>query len=194
MIGRALIGGIVAAVAIFILGFIFFATPISKLGTGTLDNAQAAAVQQSLASNVPSTGTYFVPSAETPEQSVMYSQGPIATLHYNSVGYAAADPAALIGGFIHMLVVGLLMAVGLYTISLYVPSFGERVRLLVLGTLGAIIFARLGEPIWYHHDWSNAIYLFVAESLTLIAGGLIVLKMLPRDLAGVRNRPAAPPA
>ena len=44
MIGRALIGGVAAAVAMFIIGFIFFATPLYKLGTGSLDNGQAAAV------------------------------------------------------------------------------------------------------------------------------------------------------
>ena len=38
---------------------------------------------------------------------------------------------------------------------------------------------RLGEPIWYHHDWGNAIYLFIAESLSLIVAGLIILKLLP---------------
>src|SRR3712207_9191599 len=92
MIGRAIIGAVAAAIAMFILGFIFFATPLTKLGTGTLDNARAAAVQQSLAANIPSTGTYYVPSADTPEQSTMYSRGPIATISYNTRGYSPADP------------------------------------------------------------------------------------------------------
>ena len=183
MIGRALIGGVAAAVAMFILGFIFYATPLYKLGTGTLDNAQAAAVQQSLASNIPTTGTYFVPSGDTREQSEMYSRGPIATIHYNTRGYAVADPGVMIGGFIHMLVVALLIAVGLYTVARYVPSFAERVKLLALGAIGATVFMRLGEPIWYHHDWGNAIYLFIADTVTLIVAGLIILKLLPRNLA-----------
>lgn len=183
MIGRALIGGVAAAVAIFILGFIFYATPLYKLGTGTLDNAQAAAVQQAMASNIPETGTYFVPSGDTREQSEMYSRGPIATIHYNVRGFAPADPGAMIGGFIHMLVVALLIAVGLYTLAPYVPRFAERVKLLALGVLGATIFMRLGGPIWYHHDWGHAIYLFVADTITLMVAGLVILKLLPRTEA-----------
>jgi hypothetical protein len=180
---RALIGAAIAAVVMFIIGFIFFATPLSKLGTGTLDNARAAAVQQAMAANIPSTGTYTVPSADTPEQTVMYGRGPVATIHYNSGGYSVADPSVMVIGFVHMLIVTLLMAVGLFTISQYVPSFGERVRLLVLGTIGAAVFMRLGEPIWYHHDWGNAIYAFIADSVSLIIAGLVILKLLPRSPA-----------
>ena len=79
--GRVIIGAAAAAIAMFIIGFLFFATPLVKLGTASLDNAQAAAVQQALAVNLPRTGTYFVPGADTPEQTVMYGQGPIATVH-----------------------------------------------------------------------------------------------------------------
>jgi len=177
---RALIGAVAAAIAMFILGFVFYATPLMKLGSGTLDNVRAAAVQQALQANIPATGTYYVPSADTPEQTVMYGTGPIATIHYNSRGFSVASPSVMIGGFIHMLMVTLLMAAGLFTLSRYVTSFGDQVRLLVLGTIGAAAFMRLGEPIWYQHDWSHAIYVFVAESISLIVAGLIILKLLPR--------------
>ena len=183
---RALIGAVVAAIAMFIIGFIFFATPLMKLGSGSLDNAQAAAVQQAMAANMPSTGTYYVPSGDTPEQTVMYGRGPVATVHYNISGFSVADPAMMIGGFIHMLVVALLMAVGLFTVAQYVPGFGERVRLLVLAAVGAATFMRLGEPIWYHQDWSHAVYMFVADSVSLIVAGLIILKLLPRSPSAAR--------
>ena len=180
---RALIGAVVAAIAMFIIGFIFFATPLSRIGTASLENPQAAAVQQAVAANLPKTGTYHVPSGDSPEQTVMYGRGPIATIHYNTSGFSVADPSVMIGGFIHMLVVTLLMAVGLFTLARYVPSSGERVRLLLLGTIGAAAFMRLGEPIWYHHDWSHAIYMFVADVISLSVAGFIILKMLPRAAA-----------
>ncbi len=180
MIGRALVGAVAAAVAMFIIGFIFFATPLQALGTDTVDNARAAAVQQAMAANLPGTGTYFVPSGDTPEQTVMYGRGPIATIHYNSRGYSHSDPAVMIGGFVHMLVVALLMAAGLGALSRYVPSFSERVRLLVIGVVAAVTFMRLGGPIWFHHDWGNAIYATIADGLSLIVAGLIILKLLPR--------------
>jgi hypothetical protein len=190
---RALIGALIGAVAMFIIGFIFFATPLTKLGAATVDNAQAAAVQQAMAANLPRTGTYYVPSADTPEQTVMYGQGPVATIHYNISGFSVADPAVMISGFVHMFVVALLMAVGLFTMSRYVPSFGEQVRLLVLGVVGAAAFMRLGEPIWYHHDWGHAIYMFIADTISLSVAGLIILKLLPRSDAA-RAAPADAPS
>jgi hypothetical protein len=192
MIGRALIGAVAAAVAMFIIGFIFFATPIYKLGTGTLDNSRAAAVQQSLASNIPETGTYFVPSADTPEQTVMYGRGPVATVHYNASGFSVADPGVMIGGFVHMLIAALLLAVALYTLSAYVSRFSDQVRIMVLAVLAGTVFTRLGQPIWYHHDWTHAIYLLVVESLSLIVAGFIILKLLPRTRPHPEGTTAAP--
>ena len=186
MIGRALVGGVAAAIAMFIIGFIFFATPLYNVATGSLDNRQAAAVQQAMASNIPESGTYLVPGDDTPEQTVMFGRGPVATIHYNSGGVATEDTASMIGGFLHMLVVGLLMAVRLYTLSLHIPGFGERVRLLVLGVIGAAAFMRLGAPIGYHQDWGHAIYLFIADSVSLIVAGLVILKLLPRQGVAAR--------
>jgi len=183
MIGRALVGSVAAAAALFILGFIFFASGIQNVAIRDVDNNQAAAVRQALASNLPLTGTYSVPDDSTPEQTVMYGQGPIATIHYNTKGFAVGDAGTLIGGFLHMFVVALLMAAGLLTISRYVASWGERVRLLLLGTIGAAVFIHLREPIWFHHDWTYAIYVLVADVVSLTVAGLIILKLLPRDAA-----------
>ena len=181
LVGRALVGAIAAAVAMFILGFIFFATPLANIGLKSVPDAQAAAVQTALAQNLPETATYSVPSGLTSSQTVQYGQGPISTIHYNTKGYAIGDAPTMIGGFVHMLVVALLIAAGLGALSRYVPTFAERVRLLVLGVLGSTIFMRLGEPIWYHHDWGHAIYLFVADTISLVVAGFIILKLLPRD-------------
>ena len=54
---RMLIGSVAAAVAMFITGFIFFATPLSYLAYGSVDVTQQAAIQQSLAANLPASGT-----------------------------------------------------------------------------------------------------------------------------------------
>ena len=194
MIGRALLGAAVAAVALFILGFIFHASGLQGIATGSVDNAQAAAVQQSLMANLPETGTFQVPSGATSEQTVMYGQGPIATIHYNTSGFAIGDPGTLILGFLHTLVVALLMGAGLGAISRFVPSSGERTRLLVLGVLGATIFIHMREPIWFHHDWTHFIYLFVTDTISLIVAGMIILKLLPRgQIAAPADAPSAAP-
>src|SRR3954447_22463866 len=107
---RALIGAVAGAIAMFIIGFIFFATPLSAIGIGRLDDPQAAAVRQALAANIPETGTYYVPDPSTRAQSEMFSRGPVARVAYNMRGFAPNDPASMIGGFVHFLIVSVLIA------------------------------------------------------------------------------------
>jgi len=181
--GRALIGAVAGAVAMFIIGFIFFATPLQRLAVGNLDDTRAAQVQQSLAANLAATGTYYVPDGSTAAQSTMYGRGPVAVVHYNMGGFAVADPGVMITGFIHMLIVSILLALWLYGVSKYVADPVERLKLLGLSVLAGTIFMRLGNPIWFHQDWTYAIYLFIADTLALAAAGAIILKVLPKSTA-----------
>lgn len=188
--GRIIMGAVPAAIAMFIIGFIFFATPLAKLSFATLDNAQAAAVQQALAGNLPRTGTYNVPAADTPEQTVMYGQGPIATVHYNTSGFSAVDAGSLLSGLVLNFLVALLIGAALIGIDRRVPDFGSRARVAVIIAVAAAAFTHLGEPIYYHHDWSHFIYLFIADSAALAAAGLIMARFLPNP----RTAPADAPA
>jgi hypothetical protein len=179
---RVLIGSIAGAIVMFVVGFLFFATPLMKLSTSNIGNAEAAALQQSLATNLPSTGTYFVPDASTTaEQSVMYGQGPIATIHYTTGGYSASDMGVIIGGLILDFATALLMGAALLTIGARVPDFPSRARVVVLFSLAAAAYMHLGEPIWYHHDVANFVYLFIGDAAAMIAGGLVIARwFLPR--------------
>lgn len=188
--GRALIGAVAGAVAMFIIGFIFFATPLQRLALGNLDDTRAAQVQQSLAANLPATGTYYVPDGSTAAQSTMYGRGPVAVVHYNMGGFAVADPGVMITGFIHMLIVSILLALWLYGVSKHVVDPVERLKLLGLSVLAATIFMHLGNPIWFHQDWAYAIYLFIADTVSLAAAGVIILRLLPKSAAAIVNPPA----
>ena len=180
---RALIGAVVAAVAMSVIGLLFFMTPLAGLGVGRLGDNQAAAVQQALAANVPATGTYHVPDPATRAQSEMFSRGPVAIVGYNMRGFSASGSSLIIGGFVHMLVVALLLALFLHALSRYVPGFGERLKIVGIAIAGAAIFMRLRGPIWDHQDWTYAIYSFVAEVTMLAVAAVIILKLLPRQAA-----------
>jgi hypothetical protein len=186
---RTILGAALAAVAMFFIGFIFFATPLAKLGMASLDDNQAAAVQQSLAANLPRTGTYSVPGVDTQAQTNMFSRGPIATIHYNVGGFAAMDTSALLGGLVLNFMTALLIGLGLLGISGRVVDFASRAKVAVIIALAATLFARIGEPIYWHHDWGHFIYLFVADLVSLGAAALIVAWMLPAD----RRAPADAP-
>jgi hypothetical protein len=116
----------------------------------------------------------------TPEQTIMYGKGPTAIVQYSTNGYPAADPAVMIEGFVHMLVVTLLMAFGLRRIAQRIPDFAEQLQLMGLAVLAAAIFMRFGDAIWMHYSWSFSIYGFVCDVISLFAAGAIILKLLPR--------------
>ena len=183
---RVIFGAAVAAIAMFIIGFIFFATPLARLATASIDDNQAAAVQQAMAANLPKTGTYSVPGLDTEAQTNMFSQGPIATIHYNIGGFAATDAGSLVTGLVLNFIVALLIGTALIGIDRRVADFGSRARVGVLIAIAATAFTRLGEPIYRHHDWPHFIYLFIADALALCAAAIILAWFLPR------SREAAP--
>lgn len=181
--GRVILGGVAAAVAMFIVGAIFLATPLIGLGWGTIANQPAAEVRGALAASVPETGTYLVPGTQTPEQTAMYGQGPVATIHYNSGG-SALDPSTMLMAFVFYLVVAFFLAGGLWAVERQVRDFGSRARVVVAFVIGVSAYADFRLAVWYHHDWASAFYFFVADAVTLTVGGLIVARwFLPRPRA-----------
>ena len=90
MIRTVVIGAVAAAVAMFIIGFIFFGhAGLSKLAhRERRRRARPRRSSRRWPRTCRSTGTYIVPDAErSPAQTVMYGQGPIATIHYNTRGF-----------------------------------------------------------------------------------------------------------
>lgn len=180
-LGKVIVGAAAAAIAMFVVGFIFYATPLKDIHIKSLPDANAAALQQSLAANVPATGTYHVPSGDTQAQTVMYGQGPVATVHYNSGGFPTMDSAAMIGGLVLDYIAMLLIGLALAAVGERIGDFGTRARIVILFALGASAYMHLGEPIWYHHDWGHFTYLFIGDAAALIAGGLVLARwFLPR--------------
>jgi hypothetical protein len=180
--GRMIIGAVVAAVAMFFIGFIFFGPlGLNHIATGSLPDAQAAAIQQSLSANLPNPGTFVVPSPESsPAQTVMYGQGPIATIHYNTAGFAAMDTKALGIGFLFDFLIALLIGAALLGIEGRVPDLGSKARVAMIIAVAGAAFTHLSEPIYYHHDWPHFVYAFVADGLMLAAAGLILAWFLTR--------------
>ena len=86
---RVVIGSAAAAVAMFIIGFIFFGLGLQNLAIKSVGDLQAAPIQQTLRAHIAETGTYAVPGDLSPEQTRMYGTGPVATIHYNVEGQVA---------------------------------------------------------------------------------------------------------
>lgn len=173
---KLLLGALAAAIAMFITGFVFYATPLNMIAFGSLDAAQSANLQAALAQNIAHTGTYIAPDPATAAGTVLYGKGPVAMIHYNSAGFAASNMGGIIQGFIHELIVALILAFALFGIAVRVPDFASRARLVVLFAVAASALIHLGQPIWMHIDWAHAIFCFVADAAMLIAGGLVIAR------------------
>jgi hypothetical protein len=173
---RTVIGGLVAGVILFVIGFIFWATPLGELAFSRADEAQNAAVQASLAQNLTpgGTGTYVIPAYNSANGAQLYARGPIATVHFNTKGYSPDDMSMILPGFIVSLISGLLMAFGLAAVG--GRSFAGLARLVVCFSLGFTVWEYLGSPIFNHFGWGYWIYAFIAESVSLILAGLVVAR------------------
>lgn len=184
---RVAIGAVAAAIAMFIIGFLFFATPLGNIPVSQIDDEGAATVQQVLAENMGAGGpaTYVVPGINGEAQQRLYIDGPIAMVHYNPNGFALGDTGAMIGGFIQLLITALLLGGVLYGLSGHVRAFGERLKILIGFALAAAVFMHLGNPIWWHQGWLFHGYLFVADLVSFIAGGAIIARwFLPKPAEG----------
>jgi hypothetical protein len=175
---RTLIGGLVGGIIIFVMGFIFWASPLGAIPFSTSSDPQAAAVQTSLAQNLTphGTGTYLIPDPRTREGANLYTKGPVATVSYNTSGFSPEDMSALLPGFILACVAGLLIAFGLASVGGGGRSFAGLARLVVLFTLGFTVWECLTNPIFMHADWRFWIYSFVAESVSFIVAGLVIAR------------------
>ena len=174
---RVIWGSLVAAIAMFVIGFIFYGPlGLKTLATKSVDDAPALVIQQALKANLPQTGTYMIPNdSRSPPQSAMYGNGPIATVHYNSSGFVAAlDPATIGKGFVFNFAIALLIGLALIGIDGRVTDFGSRARVAAIVGIAGSAFVHLAEPLYYHHDWPHSLYTFIADGLMLAAAGVIV--------------------
>lgn len=169
-------GSLVAAIAMFFTGFIYFAGPLAMVGYGDVNEAQSAAVQTALATNLPATGTYQIPNPSTAAGTTLYGKGPIATVNYNSNGFSAESLDAMAWGFLLYLVVAVLMAGALSQLDRRVPDFRSRAVIVVCFALASTGLMAFGDPIWRHYDWTYAVFDFVGNALMLSVAGLILAR------------------
>lgn len=190
---RTFLGGLVGGVILFVMGYIFWATPLGEIPYSHTGDAQNAAVQLSLAQNLSQAGTgaYIIPAPGTRVGANLYTQGPIATVFFNTAGFSPEDMSMLLPGFIAAVIAGLFMAFGLAAVGGGGREFAGTARLVVLFSLGFCVWEYLATPIFNHFGWTYWIYSFVAEAVSLILAGLVIARwFLPR---AYESAPAAAP-
>ena len=190
---RTVIGGLVAGIILFLVGFVFWATPLHEFAYKTAGDAEGAAVQLALAQNLSTTGTgaYVIPHRESAAGAVLYAQGPVAIVHFNTMGFSPDDMSMLLPGFIIAVVAGLLIAFGLAAVGGGGRSFAATAQLVVLFSVGITVWTILAQPVFNHFGWGYWVYSFISQTTALVLAGLVVARwFLPGARAATADAPA----
>lgn len=173
---RIIVGSVAGAIAMFVAGFILYATPLANIGLSHAGEQQSAAVQTAIAQNLTSTGRYIVPDPGTPGGTILFGRGPVATVDVNTHGFSTSGTGPVIGGLIQEFVVVLMFGLALAPILSRVADFPSRARVVVGISAAAAMMIELSNPIFNHTGWRFAIYATVADILMLAAGGLVLAR------------------
>ncbi len=178
---KLMFGSLVAAIAMFLAAFLYFAGPIAQAGFHSANENQNAVIQAALNANLSETGTYLVPEPTTQTGTILYGNGPVATIHFNTGGFPVDSADGMLWGFVLYLVAAVLMAGALSQLDRRVPDFKSRGFIVIGFALAATTLNVLGDPIFMHQDWRYAIFSFVGDVLILCVGGLILARwFLPK--------------
>src|SRR3546814_3152758 len=80
---KTLLGGLIGGVAMYLVGFIFWGTPLSALAFNRAESAAGSNLQAALAQALtPSgTGVYVIPDPATAQGTILYGKGPRSEEH-----------------------------------------------------------------------------------------------------------------
>jgi hypothetical protein len=175
---KLIFGSLIAAVAMFLAAFIYFAGPIGEAGFARAGENESAIIQQALKTNLGSggTGTYVIPYPGTQTGTTLYGNGPVATVHFNSNGFPLDSADGMIWGFALFLVAAVLMAAALSQLDRRVVDFKSRATIVICFGLAAATMMVLTDPIFQHWDWRYCIFAFVGNVFVFCVGGLILAR------------------
>jgi len=170
---RLLIGTTLAAVVLFLWGFVYWgAQPLAWRIIGPAPDE--ATLQKALGEMLPEPGAYFVPHPTTSDPATHAARaqaGPIATILIRG-GEDPNDPAAMGWGFAHMWVSALLM--GLLLRRFAPTSVGAAAGIAAMAGLAAAVWADLGRPIWYAQPWDYHLLFAVYELGGWVLAGAVL--------------------
>jgi hypothetical protein len=172
---KPLIGVFLAALALFVWGFLFWATPLTQSVYHQMTDEEGFA--QAMREHMPESGTYVMPNAYDGDQERMmaaHRAGPLATVFVRMNGAEPMSVTVFVLGFLHMLVAAFL---GLVLLRLALPAlggYGARVGFLFLVGLAGAFWINFSAPIWWYQPWDFHIMSFVYNVVAWLIVGLIL--------------------
>jgi hypothetical protein len=171
---KSALGALLAAIAMFVWGFIYWGSGLVDPFTHMTPEAETA-LGETLKANLTSDGVYVLPDPKngTEEEWMQrMSAGPFAMTNFKSGG-APPFETTLAFGFVHMLVTTILLAALLMYVT---PAATYFDRLKIVATVGLIaaVFAHLAQPIWWHYPWTYAVLGAIYDLGAYVISGAIL--------------------
>lgn len=189
---RVVLGSVLGGIAQWIVGFIFWGTPLGRLAFSVAPDAQNADIQAALARNLTAlgAGTYQVPWPETAAGTVLLGKGPVAMVHFNPGGFPPMETSSLVAGLVLSIVSMLLVGFALLGITGRVADFGSRLRVLIGLAVATTLYFIIGQPVFnFYMPWGYWIYLAISHLAGFVAGGFVLIRwFLPAPVAATGFR------
>jgi hypothetical protein len=173
--GRLFLGSVLAAVAMFMWGFVFYVvSPAMGAVIKTVDDT--AATQAVLREHFTESGTYFIPGPDLPEEQMnrLHQAGPLVMIHIRQEGAPPMDPMVLFWGFVHQWVTCLLLGLLLMKAAPALAGYWARAGFLTLAGFAAALFIDYGATIWWLTDRGFALTNLVHDTLAWSVAGLVL--------------------
>lgn len=178
-----------AALAIFVLGFIYWGLPphlaYKDLSSVADDSATALAIGKMF----PTTGIYMMPSPLLGEEKMneLSARGPMVEVHITKEPFTGADMGKCMAlGFLHMFVLCVLLSFILCGLAKSFERWTCRVKFCA--AIGLLVVAGdLGYAIWWHHSLAWTLAQSFYDFATYLVAGLVLGKLLT-------PKPASAPA
>ena len=188
---KHVIGPALAALATFILGFLYWGAPhhlpYKALGTIADDSATALALDKMF----PASGAYLIPSPKLGEEKAgpLMERGPSVEVHLTKEPITGADMGKCMAlGFLHMFVICVLLSFILCGLAKSFERWTCRVKFCAaIGLLVAT--GDLGYAIWWHHSLAWTLMQSLYDFMMYVVIGLVLAKFVTPKAA-----PAAPAA
>ncbi len=183
---KFVLGPLLAALAAFILGFIWWGLPpqlaYKTLGSVPDPSASALAIGQLF----PASGAYLLPSPLDGEETMkaLAARGPSIEVHIRKEPFTGADMGKTMAfGFLHLFVISLVLSIMLCGLAGVFKRWTCRVRFCAgIGLL--VMLCDLGQVIWWKHalGWTLAIATY--DFLMFVVIGLVLAKFVtPKETA-----------
>lgn len=169
-----------AALAAFILGFVYWGLPphLAYKGLGSVTDVSATAL--AVGKMFPASGAYLLPSPLDGDAKMneLSARGPMLEVHIVKEPFGNAEMGKCMAlGFLHMFVVSLLLSMILCGLARAFECWTCRVKFCAaIGLLVAT--CDLGQAIWWHHALGWTLAQSIYDFLTYVVIGLVLAKFV----------------